>query len=129
MAAKKILIIDDEKLLVRSTCLVLEHYGYAPRGASDGEEGLRAACEFEPDVILLDIMMPGMDGWQVLQKLKESESTRNIPVIIFTAREYSNGRALAREKGAADFIAKPFEPVELSSIIEEHYQARLSQRR
>ena len=119
MSAKKILVIDDEKLLVRSTSLVLDHYGYNVRGALGGEEGLTAASEFGPDVILLDIMMPGMDGWQVLEKLKQNEITQNIPVIIFTAREYSNGKALALEKGAADFIAKPFEPMELAAIIEE----------
>jgi CheY-like chemotaxis protein len=119
MAAKKILIIDDEKLLVRSTGLVLDHFGYEVRGAIGGEEGLSVASAFLPDLILLDIMMPGMDGWQVLEKLKENPKTRSIPVIIFTAREYSNGRALAREKGAADFVAKPFEPDDLSVIIDD----------
>jgi DNA-binding response OmpR family regulator len=119
MTGKKILIIDDEKLLVRSTCMVLGHYGYDVRGALGGEEGLKAALEFGPEVILLDIMMPGMDGWQVLEKLKQDAKTRSIPVVIFTAREYSNGKALALEKGAADFVAKPFEPQELAVIIDD----------
>ena len=119
MTAKKVLIIDDEKLLVRSTCMVLKHFGYDATGVMGGEEGLEVAKEFLPDVILLDIMMPGMDGWQVLEKLKQNEITRAIPVIIFTAREYSNGKALAAEKGAAEFIAKPFEPEALRQTINE----------
>ena len=117
MATAKVLVIDDEKLLVKSTCMVLTHYGYDVKGALNGEEGLIAAQEFAPDVILLDIMMPGMDGWQVLETLKQNTVTERIPVVIFTAREYSNGKALAARKGAADFIAKPFEADELVEIL------------
>jgi Response regulators consisting of a CheY-like receiver domain and a winged-helix DNA-binding domain len=68
-------------------------------------------------VILLDVMMPGMDGWQVLEKLKENGETKRIPVVIFTAREYSNGKALGLKNGAADYVAKPFEPQELAEIL------------
>jgi DNA-binding response OmpR family regulator len=117
MAAAKVLIIDDEKLLVKSTCMALTHFGFEVKGALDGEEGLRAALEYKPDVILLDIMMPGMDGWQVLEKLKENGETKRIPVVIFTAREYSNGKALGLKNGAADYVAKPFEPQELAEIL------------
>jgi DNA-binding response OmpR family regulator len=118
MAATKVLIIDDERLLVKSTGMALAHYGFEVKGALDGEEGLLAALEYKPDVILLDIMMPGMDGWQVLEKLKENVETRHIPVVIFTAREYSNGKALAVKNGAADYASKPFEPQELVTILE-----------
>ena len=117
MAAAKVLIIDDEKLLVKSTCMALTHFGFEVKGALDGEEGLRAALEYKPDVILLDIMMPGMDGWQVLEKLKENGETKRIPEVIFTAREYSNGKALGLKNGAADYVAKPFEPQELAEIL------------
>ena len=115
MAAAKVLIIDDEKLLVKSTCMALAHYGFEVKGALDGEEGLKAVREYKPDVILLDIMMPGMDGWQVLEKLKQNPDTKHIPVVIFTAREYSNGKALGLKNGAADYVAKPFEPQELAA--------------
>jgi len=118
MAAGKVLIIDDEKLLVKSTCMALSQFGFELKGALGGEEGLAAALEFAPDVILLDIMMPGMDGWQVLEKLKQNSHTRDIPVFIFTAREYSNGKAMAVKNGAADFVAKPFEPQELAQLLE-----------
>jgi CheY-like chemotaxis protein len=63
-------------------------------------------------------MMPGMDGWQVLEKLKQNPRTRDIPVFIFTAREYSNGKAMAVKNGATDFVAKPFEPLELALLLE-----------
>ena len=124
MAAAKVLIIDDEKLLVKSTCMALTHFGFEVKGALDGEEGLRAALEYKPDVILLDIMMPGMDGWQVLEKLKENGETKRIPVVIFTAREYSNGKALGLKNGAADYVAKPFEPQELAAILEKQLKPR-----
>jgi DNA-binding response OmpR family regulator len=124
MAAAKVLIIDDEKLLVKSTCMALAHYGFEVKGALDGEEGLRAALDYKPDVVLLDIMMPGMDGWQVLEKLKQDPDTKNIPVVIFTAREYSNGKALAIKNGAADYAAKPFEPQELAAILEKQLKPR-----
>jgi CheY-like chemotaxis protein len=117
MTNGKLLIIDDEKLMVRSTSLFLSHFGYTIKGALSGEEGLKTALEFIPDVILLDIMMPGMDGWQVLEKVRQNPILQGIPVIIFTAREYSNGKSLAIEKGAVDFVAKPFEPEELVTII------------
>ena len=123
MAAAKVLIIDDEKLLVKSTCMALAHYGFEVKGILDGEEGLRTVLDYKPDVILLDIMMPGMDGWQVLEKLKENEETKHIPVVIFTAREYSNGKALAIKNGAADYVAKPFEPHELAAIVEKQLKS------
>jgi DNA-binding response OmpR family regulator len=123
MAAGKVLIIDDEKLLVKSTSMALTHYGYDVKGALNGEEGLKTAVEFAPDVILLDIMMPGMDGWQVLEKLRQNAVTKAIPVFIFTAREYSNGKALAVKNGATDFIAKPFEPQELAELLENQIAA------
>ena len=117
MDKKKVLIIDDEKLLVKTTALALKYRGFETKGASDGPEGLSTAGEFNPDVILLDIMMPGMDGWEVLSRLRAEEKMRTIPVIIFTAKEYSNGRAMARERGADDFVAKPFETDDLAELI------------
>ncbi len=104
----KVLVIDDEKLLLKSTCLALLQYGFDAKGAPDGIEGIETAVSFLPDVILLDIMMPGMDGWQVLEKLKTIDECSDIPVIVFSAKEYFNGLELAREHGAHDFIAKPF---------------------
>ena len=91
--------------------------------AASGEEAIARARDENPGLILLDIMMPGIDGWETLSRLKEDSRTKAIPVIIFTAREHSRGRQLARELGAADYFQKPFEPDELIAIVEE-YTAR-----
>jgi len=119
----KVLVIDDEKLLVKSTCLALKYRGFETLGALDGKAGLTALETFHPDLILLDIMMPGLDGWEVLGQLKDKAETRNIPVIVFTAREYSNGQAMARERGAVDLVAKPFESDELATLIRGYVNA------
>jgi len=113
----QVLVIDDERLLVKSTCLALNAHGFDTHGITDGEEGFKWAISKHPDIILLDIMMPGMDGWEILKKLKKHSTTSSIPVVIFTAKEYSNGNMYAKEKGADDFITKPFEIKELCDII------------
>ena len=119
MSKSKVLIIDDERLLVKSTCMALNCYDFEAVGALDGPEGIQKAEELQPDVILLDIMMPVMDGWEVLKKLRENKVTQDIPVIVFTAKEYSNGKALSESKGAAGFVAKPFELEELIAILKK----------
>jgi two-component system KDP operon response regulator KdpE len=120
MSTQKILIVDDEKLILISTRIVLESVGYGVLTAASGEEAISKAKEEQPGLILLDIMMPGIDGWETLSRLKEDSETKDIPVIIFTAREHSRGRQLAREMGAADYFQKPFEPDELIAIVEEY---------
>jgi DNA-binding response OmpR family regulator len=120
MDQRKVLVIDDERLMVKSTCMALALNGFGTEGALDGEQGLKAAREGKPDIILADIMMPGMDGWQVLKALKEQEATAAIPVIIFTAREYSNGNTLASMQGAAGYIAKPYELSDLVETLRRH---------
>jgi len=106
---KKVLIIDDEKLIIRMTAYVLESSGYQVISAMDGESGYRTAVEEQPDIVLLDINMPGLDGWGTLELIKKDEKTRDIPVIIFTAKEMPKARKIAVEKGASDYITKPFE--------------------
>lgn len=120
MSNQKILIVDDEKLILISTRIVLESVGYGVLTAASGEEAIHTAQAELPGLILLDIMMPGIDGWETLSRLKEDPATKDIPVIIFTAREHSRGRQLAREMGAADYFQKPFEPDELIAIVEEY---------
>jgi CheY-like chemotaxis protein len=118
--SKKILIVDDEKLILISTKIVLESVGYEVLTATTGEEGIDVCRNDAPALVLLDIMMPGIDGWETLSRLKDDPETRGIPVIIFTAREHSRGKQLAREMGAADYFPKPFEPDELIGIVEEY---------
>ncbi len=118
--SKKTLIVDDEKLILISTRIVLESVGFEIVTAASGEEALVTARAAKPGLILLDIMMPGIDGWETLSRLKEDPELKEIPVIIFTAREHSRGRQLAREMGAVDYFQKPFEPDELIDIVEEY---------
>jgi CheY-like chemotaxis protein len=80
-----------------------------------------------PDLILLDIMMPGMDGWQVLEKLKSDPVVAGIPVIIFTAKEYIKGKQKSIQAGATDYISKPFEPEDLILAIQRILNSKPSQ--
>lgn len=114
----KILVIDDEKILVKSTCMALSHYGFNIIGETDPKAAVKVAESFKPDIILLDIMMPELNGWQVLGLLKENEPTTAIPVVIFTAREDGNDKFKADELGAAGLLTKPFDINILVSYME-----------
>lgn len=114
---KRILVIDDEQLIVKSTCLLLRHMGYGTLEAFSGVEGLEAARRERPDLILLDLMMPELDGWQVLALLQKDAATSGIPVLIFTAKEYANAEVIGNLKGARGHIRKPFEPEDLEEAI------------
>ncbi|MEC7583609.1 MAG: response regulator [Planctomycetota bacterium] len=117
---RNILIIEDEKLIIVSTQMVLEAAGFTVDSATNGEDGIAKARSMEPDLILLDIMMPGIDGWETLTRLKRDPETASIPVVIFTAREHSRGHQKSTEMGAADYFRKPFEPDELIELVEKH---------
>ena len=117
---RTVLIIEDEKLIIVSTQMVLEAAGFHVESAVNGEEGIQKARGIRPDLILLDIMMPGIDGWETLTRLKRDPETSGIPVIIFTAREHARGHQKSSEMGAADYFRKPFEPDELIELVEKH---------
>ena len=117
---RTVLIIEDEKLIIVSTQMVLESVGFQVESATDGEEGIKKAKDVKPDLILLDIMMPGIDGWETLKRLKRDPDTQAIPVVIFTAREHARGHQKSAEMGAAGYFRKPFEPDELIELVEKH---------
>jgi DNA-binding response OmpR family regulator len=117
---RTVLIIEDEKLIIVSTQMVLEAAGFRVESATNGEDGIAKAKSLAPDLVLLDIMMPGIDGWETLTRLKRDAATSNIPVIIFTAREHARGHQKSAEMGAADYFRKPFEPDELIELVEKH---------
>jgi DNA-binding response OmpR family regulator len=115
----KVLVIDDEAP-IRLLCRVnLEAEGMEVLEAEDGPEGLDRARAERPDVILLDVMMPGMDGWEVLQRLLEDETTQEIPIVFLTARAELRDRARGLELGGVDYVTKPFHPVELAPLIRD----------
>ncbi|MBS3750292.1 MAG: response regulator [Anaerolineales bacterium] len=115
---KKILCIEDEPETTNLVKLILAREGYEVLGANGGEEGLKMVQAETPDLILLDLMMPDMDGWQVYQHLKEDEETRDIPVIVVTAKVQSIDKVLGLQVAKVDdYITKPFRPEELSERV------------
>jgi len=113
----RVLVIDDEAP-IRLLCRVnLEAEGMSVLEASDGPSGLATAASDTPDVILLDVMMPGLDGWGVAEALLESDETAQIPIIFLTARAEFRDRARGLDIGGVDYITKPFNPVELAPLV------------
>ncbi|KAA0256618.1 MAG: response regulator [Acidobacteria bacterium] len=108
-----ILIVDDEDDVVGLLQLVFETNGFAARTASNGKAAVAMAYEDPPDVILLDVMMPEMDGWQVLKVLKGDDRTRHIPVAMLSARAERRDKMIGLQEGAEAYIAKPFSPAEV----------------
>ena len=115
----RVLVIDDEAP-IRLLCRVnLEAAGMEIIEAEDWPSGLEAARSERPDAILLDVMMPGMDGWQVLEELLDDERTNDIPIIFLTARAEVRDQARGLELGGVDYITKPFSPVDLAPLVED----------
>jgi DNA-binding response OmpR family regulator len=114
----RVLVVDDEAP-IRLLCRVnLEAEKMEVLEAADGESGLETARVEKPDVVLLDVMMPGMDGWEVAERLLDDDATREIPLVFLTARAELRDRARGLELGGVDYITKPFNPVELASVVE-----------
>ena len=112
-----VLVIDDEAP-IRLLCRVnLEAEGMSVLEAGDGPTGLAKAGDEHPDVILLDVMMPGLDGWGVAEDLHDGEETSEIPIIFLTARAEFRDRARGLDIGGMDYITKPFNPVELAPLV------------
>jgi two-component system alkaline phosphatase synthesis response regulator PhoP len=113
----RVLVIDDEAP-IRLLCRVnLEAEGMQVLEAADGPTGLDQAREQTPDVVLLDVMMPGLDGWRVAEHLLEDERTSNIPIIFLTARAEFRDRARGLDIGGIDYVTKPFNPLELAPLV------------
>ena len=111
------LVIDDEAP-IRLLCRVnLEAEGMRVSEAGDGPGGLELARAQQPDVILLDVMMPGLDGWRVAEVLLDDPLTRDIPIVFLTARADVRDRARGIDLGGLEYITKPFNPVELASLV------------
>jgi DNA-binding response OmpR family regulator len=115
----KVLVIDDEAP-IRLLCRVnLEAEEMTVVEAPDGPSGLEKARSETPDVILLDVMMPGLDGWRVAEQLLEDEQTRDIPIVFLTARAEFRDRAKGLNLGGVDYVTKPFNPLELATLVRE----------
>jgi two-component system, OmpR family, alkaline phosphatase synthesis response regulator PhoP len=113
----RVLVIDDEAP-IRLLCRVnLEAEGMDVLEAADGPSGLAKARAEKPDLVLLDVMMPGLDGWGVAEQLLDDEDTAGIPIIFLTARAEFRDRARGLDIGGVDYITKPFNPVELAPLV------------
>ena len=113
----RVLVIDDEAP-IRLLCRVnLEAEGMDVLEAGDGPSGLQKAREERPDVVLLDVMMPGLDGWGVAEALLDDPTTAGIPIVFLTARAEFRDRARGLDIGGVDYITKPFNPVELAPLV------------
>ncbi len=117
----KILYIEDEIDLIELVTLLLERSGkYKVTATKQGEEGIVLAKTNKPDVILLDLMMPNIDGWDVFRQIREDEETRSIPIVIVTSQAQDIDKVLGLEIAKADgYITKPFEPNDLFTIIDD----------
>ena len=115
----RVLVIDDEEP-IRLLCRVnLEAEGMEVLEAADGPTGLERARRQQPDVVLLDVMMPKLDGWKVAEELLEDDRTQDIPIIFLTARAEFRDRARGLDIGGVDYVTKPFNPLDLAPPVRE----------
>lgn len=114
-----VLLVDDERS-IRTICRVnLEGDGLAVNEAADGAEALEEVRRERPSLVLLDVMMPGLDGWRVAEELLEDELTSGIPIIFLTARAEFRDRARGLDIGGVDYVTKPFNPLELAPLVRD----------
>ncbi len=118
--SKRIIYFEDDKDMVELVRIILGREGYQVEGIAEGQAGIKAVQQKSPDVILLDLMLPDMDGWEIFRQLKHDESTADIPVIVITAKAQSIDKVLGLEIAKVDdYISKPFRPNELVDRVEE----------
>lgn len=113
--SRRVLVVEDEAPIREMLCFILEQKGFEPVEAADFEQGLAKVCEPFPDLILLDWMLPGGSGIQFIKQLKQDELTRQIPIVMLTARGEEEDKVRGLEVGADDYITKPFSPKELTA--------------
>jgi len=120
---KKILAVDDERHIVRLVQVNLERQGYEVVTANDGREALEKVESERPDLVVLDVMMPYMDGFEVLQNLRRNPSTRDIPVIMLTAKAQDADVFRGWQSGVDCYLTKPFNPMELISFVKRIFKS------
>src|SRR5438093_4638997 len=117
MANARILVVDDDQVIQQLLKVNLELEGYEVEVASDGEEALRSFGEFRPHLVLLDIMMPKMDGWEVSRRLKEGPASGAVPIVLLSAWAQDSDVKRGSEIGVAAYVTKPFDPVALLDLV------------
>lgn len=120
MGKKKILVVDDEVDLVKTIQFYLEMEGYQVLASYNGEDSLKQARTENPDLILLDIMLPKLDGYKVCRLLKFDEKYKHIPILMMTAKTQEKDKLIGKETGADEYINKPFDMEELTQMIKAY---------
>ena len=118
MSKKKILIVEDEESLLKLESILLTSRGYEVKGVADGQAALDILPSMKPDLVLLDIMLPEIDGFEVCRQIKSSEATKHIPVIMLTAKKSREDMARGEQVGADWYITKPFKPAMVIETIQ-----------
>jgi DNA-binding response OmpR family regulator len=119
MMRKRILVVDDSKTAAMMTSVILGRALYEVELAADGEEGVRKAMADQPDLILMDVVMPKMDGLEACRRLKDQDATRDIPVIMLTTRGEASNIQAGMESGCNDYLTKPVNSVELLAKVRD----------
>jgi CheY-like chemotaxis protein len=119
MSLRKVLVVDDEVHIVHVVAIKLRNNGYEPIVAGNGEEAYELACREKPDIIIADYMMPVMSGLELIEKLRANDHTKNIPVILLTARSFAIDDSRQQQLRISQCVTKPFSPKELLRSIED----------
>jgi DNA-binding response OmpR family regulator len=117
MTNARILVVDDDRVIQQLLKVNLELEGYAVEVADDGEEALSQFEIFQPDLVLLDIMMPRLDGWEVCRRLKAGVDSSRVPIVLLSARAQDADVQRGTELGVAAYVTKPFDPISLLDLI------------
>lgn len=117
---KKILIVDDETDIVESLKFVLDASGYSCYTAFNGEDGLKLAKELVPDLMILDVMMPKINGYKISRLLKYDNKYKNIPILMITARSQEEDKLIGEETGADEYITKPFDLDDVLKTVDKY---------
>ena len=120
---KKILIVDDEQDIVESLKFVLESSDYSCYTAFNGEDGLKLAKELIPDLIILDVMMPKINGYKISRLLKYDSKYKNIPILMITARSQEEDKLIGEETGADEYMTKPFDLDNVLKTVDKYLKA------
>lgn len=118
MKKNRILIVEDEESLLKLESILLSSKGYSVTGVMDGNSALEEITANRPDLVVLDIMLPELDGFEVCKRVKENPATRNIPVVMLTAKKNSQDQARGMQVGADAYITKPFKSAQVIDVIE-----------
>jgi len=119
MSSKKVLVVDDEIHILHVVAIKLRNNGYEVISAENGSEGFELACREKPDIVITDFQMPIMTGLELVEKLRQNEQTKDIPVIMLTARSFAIENGRKHDLQISEFLSKPFSPKDLLRSVED----------